>query len=79
MKRERQYKEKTTAQIEALRRKGKCFKCERKGCRTHVCRVPSVIKSKHRGPRIYAIYLPAISDGMCEEDDISFMSDAKSS
>lgn len=60
---------KSPSQIEALRREGKCFRCERKGCSTRICKVLPAQKPKDAGPRVNFTNLPKIPDGVCEEDD----------
>lgn len=61
---------KTPAQIEVLRREGKCFRCERKRCRTNTCKVLPAIKPKQNGLRANAADLTRIPDGVCDEDDL---------
>lgn len=60
---------KTSAQIEALKREGKCFRCERKGCNTKICKVLPAQKPNRVGPKVNILNLPEIPYGVCEEDD----------
>ena len=60
---------KSPSQIEALRREGKSFRCERKGCSTKICKVLPAKKPKDQNPNINSIDLPKIVGGLCEEDD----------
>lgn len=60
---------KTPAQIQALRKEGRCFRCERKGYNTKICKVLPAQRPNHVGPRVNLLDLPEIPDGVCEEDD----------
>ena len=61
---------KTPAQIEALRRERRCYRCERKGCNTRICKVLPAQKPNSVEPKVNSIDLPDIPDGVCDEVDI---------
>lgn len=64
---------KTASQIEALRREGRCFRCERKGCSTRVCKVLPAKRTKQSGPVINLANLPEINPKVClveEKEDM---------
>lgn len=58
---------KTPSQIEALRRDGRCFRCERKGCNTRVCKVLPAKKPHNAFPVVNLASLPDILPGVCFE------------
>ena len=66
---------KTPAQIEELRRERKCYRSERKGCNTRICKVPPAQRPKQLAPAINITDLPDILDGVCDEEDTIGMSE----
>ena len=64
---------KTPAQIEELRSERKCYRYERKGCNTKICKVLSAQRPKQLGPAINITDLPDILDGVCDEEDTTVM------
>ena len=63
----RRAKWKSPSEIERLREKNLCFRCERKGCSTRTCPLaPAVRPKEKRGPRANTTNLPPIDPSMWE-------------
>lgn len=62
---------KTPTQIEALRKEGKCYRCERRGYNTRICKVLPAKNPRTVRPMVNLARLPEIEDGVCDEDDLA--------
>ena len=60
---------KNQEQISKLRSEGKCFRCERKGCNTRVCRLLPARKPDKKGIEINVSEYCNLDPSLYEEDD----------
>ncbi|KHJ30200.1 hypothetical protein EV44_g3189 [Erysiphe necator] len=62
---------KTPAQIEALRREGKCYRYERRGSDTRIFKVLPPKRPSTMSPMVNLARSPEIENGVCDEDDLA--------
>lgn len=60
---------KTPAQIKRLKEKGRCYRCERKGCSTRVCRILPAIDPNNKKNMINIASIEPLNLDLFEEDD----------
>lgn len=60
---------KTSEQIDKLRREGKCFRCERKGCSTNRCRLLPARRPKSITPSVNVADFSEVDPSVYEEDE----------
>lgn len=60
---------KTSEQIDKLRREGKCFRCERKGCSTNKCRLLPAKRPKSIVPSVNVADFSEVDPSVYEEDE----------
>lgn len=64
--------------IQSLKRQGKCYRCERRGCSTKICRILPARRPDQNVPAVNVTNLGPIDPNICEEDDDTFVSQDRS-
>lgn len=58
---------KSPEKINSLRKQGLCFRCERKGCNTNICRLLPAVKPKVKVPKVNHVTIKELDPSLYEE------------